>query len=129
MARVLLLDDEPTIRFVISEVLSDAGFEPVVVQSGQQALEMLRAKTSVDAMIIDLVMPEMTGKELLRQVRAVPAWSAIPVVLMTGAVYGSDVFPPAESYQAVLQKPFKLRDLVRTVEQLLDKRPVGLAQA
>ncbi len=123
MARVLLLDDEPSIRFVISEILEDAGFETVVVESGELALEQLRQGEPVDIIMVDLLMRGMTGKEFLNHVRAVPAWANIPAILMTGAVYARDIFPAPASYQAMLQKPFKLRDVVETVEGVLSIMP------
>lgn len=121
MARVLLLEDEPTIRYVVSLFLEDAGFETITAVSGEEAIRNLHTDAPVDVIVLDLLMPEMTGKEFLRRIRAVPEWSAIPAVLVTGAVYDQDTFPPPESYHALLQKPFRLPLMVETVQDVLSR--------
>ena len=119
MARVLLLDDEPAIRYVLSEFLTEVGLETVVAGSGQEALQKLATEAPIDVMAIDLLMRGMSGIEFLRRVRAVDDWAAIPAILMTGAVYSPKIFPPRESYQVLLQKPFKLSQVLDVVQGLL----------
>lgn len=118
MARVLVVDDEATIRFVICEVLRDGGFETIDAGSGREALARLK-EASVDAIVMDLRIGDMTGKDMLQEVRRNPRWESTPVVLMTGAVYSEDTFPPAGSYQALFAKPFRLVELRQTLHALL----------
>lgn len=120
MAHILVVDDEPTIRFVICEVLHDGGFETFSVGSGSEALELLEKEQEVDAIVIDLRLRDMTGKDVLTQVRGNPRWKSTPVVLMTGAVYSEDAFPPQEAYQALFAKPFRLVELRQKLQALLE---------
>ncbi|NMP24312.1 response regulator [Sulfobacillus harzensis] len=122
MVRVLLLDDEPTIRFVTASFLQEVGFETCVAASAREALEVLRReKRRPDVMVVDLIMQEMNGAEFLKCVRDEPEWAMIPAILMTGAVYNADIFPPKESYQATLHKPFRMVQLVETIRGVLDR--------
>ena len=121
LALILLVDDEPTIRDVTACFLQAVGFETVTAQSGREALCWLhRTETLPDAMVLDLIMQEMTGAEFLYLVRADPKWADLPAILMTGAVYHPDLFPPPEHYQAALQKPFQLAQLVTAIRGVLD---------
>lgn len=122
MPRVLVLDDETTIRFVISEVLRDGGFETIHAASGREALDLVSQEdTIMDAMVMDLRLGDMTGKEVLKKVRQNPRWRDTPVVLMTGAIYDDEDFPQ-DAYQALYRKPFRIMELRKTLEDLLSPR-------
>jgi len=83
----MIVDDEPTIRELFSYVFLDAGHEVVMAENGRRALELLGAALP-DFMLLDVMMPEMTGKdfieELARLARTNPALDRIPFIVMTG---------------------------------------------
>jgi CheY-like chemotaxis protein len=78
--RVLVVDDSPTIRDVVSEILADHGLEVKLAANGEEAIAMVEA-LSPDLVLTDLEMPVMDGFELLRRIRA--RWRQLPVVLLT----------------------------------------------
>ena len=119
MALICVLDDEPVIRFVISEALRDAGCETRDSASGAEVLQWLSDGMAPSAIVLDLLMPGMSGREFLERLRANRDWAHVPVVVVTGATYSNDAFPPDGSYQALVLKPFDLRDLVQSVLQQL----------
>ncbi len=119
MDPVLVLDDEPVIRFVICEALRDAGFEAQDTASGQAALQWLAQGLRPAAVVVDLLMPGMSGREFLEMLRGDPRWFSIPVVVVTGAELSAEVYPAEGSYQQLVQKPFDLHELVRVVEGLV----------
>lgn len=79
--RVLVVDDEPALRELVSEVLADAGYQVAACANGREALEALK-RDSYDAVVSDVSMPDMNGIELLRGVRESDL--DVPVVLCTG---------------------------------------------
>lgn len=80
---VLVVDDEPLARELVQQFLQDAGFEVMSASDGHEALGMLGTRTP-GAIILDLMMPEMSGFEMLSRLREDPRWAEIPVVVLTG---------------------------------------------
>jgi two-component system response regulator AtoC len=118
MGRVLVVDDEPAVRFTLHEVLAERGHDPVAAASGAEALDRL---DGVDAVITDLSMPGMDGLALLAAIRERDA--ALPVVLLTA--HGSERVAvqamKAGAYDYA-SKPFDIDDLVAVVERALETR-------
>ena len=84
MKTLLLVDDEYGIVEVLRMLLAHEGYQVLTAADGQQALEILRKQTP-DALITDPMMPLMTGSELFRAMRKVPALRKVPVVLIGSA--------------------------------------------
>lgn len=103
--RVLVVDDEPAVGRVIAAHLVSFGAEATVVHSGAAALEALRTG-GFDALTLDILMPGMTGFEVLRAVRADPALAALPVVVVS-------VFSGREALTGewVVPKPIEAEEL------------------
>ena len=80
--KVLVVDDEDTSLQIASQVLEAAGYVPLLARSGGEGLDLL-AKTAVDAMVLDLIMPEMNGFEMLRKVKDNPKTRDLPVFVLT----------------------------------------------
>lgn len=103
MAKILIIDDEPTIRELYNFIFSDAGHEVLLAENGLAALETLKAHTP-DFMVVDVSMPVMTGKdfiaELSRRGRTDPRLNKIPFCVMTG-----ENFMEAELNSAFATKP------------------------
>lgn len=122
MARILLIEDEAALRHVVGEVLGEAGHEVLLADDGARGLTMLERLPPPDVVMMDLFMPKIGGRAVVARLRANPRWRALPVVLMTGAVYDATDFPPAGSYQVLLKKPFDLDELVAAVTSCLASR-------
>src|SRR5262245_4356743 len=84
MKRVLVVEDDGDIRDVLATVLSSAGYEPVGAADGVEALEMLHAGPAPACALIDLMMPNMNGTELLQEMRGDEALAGIPVAIFSG---------------------------------------------
>jgi CheY-like chemotaxis protein len=109
---VLVVDDEPDIRFLLRITLELAGYAVTEASHGEAALESVRA--SPPALVItDRMMPRMGGGELIERLRADVGTAAIPIVMVTGTKgvqLGAD---------AVLAKPVKPDELIELVARLL----------
>src|SRR5437660_3560962 len=79
---ILVLDDDPGALDVVSDTLSSAGYTPHAVSSGKDALELL-SRVPINAILLDLLMPEMDGFEVLRAIKQHPQWDNIPVFVVT----------------------------------------------
>ena len=111
-ARILVIDDDAGIRESLCEVLEDAGYEVVSAADGRQALGMMNPRP--DVMLVDLMMPELDGWELLDELARTAPLADIPVCVLSAIASHA---PP--NAKAVLQKPVNLDDLLATVERLI----------
>ena len=120
-ATILLIDDEPSIRHPLRIALQKAGYRVIEANDGEDGLDVIaRQGDELSLIVSDQHMRGISGLEVLRQVRRHPR--RIPVVLMSG--YPS-LDPPdgVDGPDAYLRKPFDLRDLERTVRQLVEEDP------
>jgi signal transduction histidine kinase/ActR/RegA family two-component response regulator len=117
--RILFAEDQKTLQLLTSKLLKDAGAEVVVCDNGKQALEAFRAG-EFDIVLTDLMMPEMSGDELIRHVRADGFTGQ--VVALTAAIIGkeTDVLLEAGA-DAVLNKPLDIHEMKRTIAVLENK--------
>ena len=79
---VLVVDDDPTVRAVVSQTLERAGWSIAEAENGRIALQRVAARRP-DVIVLDLVMPELNGFEFLAALRRDPAWRSVPVVVLT----------------------------------------------
>ncbi len=116
--RVLLVDDEPDLRQLVTFNLRGAGFEVDAVGSGQAGLA-LAAKTRPAVIVLDLMLPDVSGTEVCRQLRADPVLGDVAVLMLTARgdeydrVLGFEM--GADDY---VVKPFNVRELVMRVRAL-----------
>src|SRR5258705_7951962 len=80
--RVLVVDDEPMVRDTLGQVLSDEGYVVDLAVDGETALERVHASRP-DAILLDLMMPGMNGRQFLQALRDDDAYKSVPVMLMT----------------------------------------------
>ena len=115
--RVLVVDDHEDVREVIVAYLETLGYDVVQAASGRTALEFLHGNANaLDLLIADYAMPEMSGIELLRAVRAESP--TLPVVIVTGYAETGD-FDDRRLDAVLLKKPFRMNELACTVETAL----------
>ncbi len=122
MANILVVDDEPGIRELLSEILNDEGHNIELAENASQA-RAARALARPDLVLLDIWMPDTDGVTLLKE------WSAsgaltMPVIMMSGhATIDTAVEATRIGAQAFLEKPITLQKLLKAVEQGLAKGP------
>lgn len=117
--RVLVVDDEPLMRLFVVRALKGAGYEAVEAESAERALELLERESSrVSLLLSDVQLPGIGGSELVEQARSlVPG---LPTLLMSGSGKHWLVNERLIEREAdLLQKPFRIADLLTKLEQLL----------
>jgi two-component system chemotaxis response regulator CheY len=122
--KILVVDDDPTSRRLMSHILKREGYDVSTAADGQEALDLL-ADDPPDLIVTDQIMPGMDGVELLRAVRQLPVYGDIPVIVVTA---NSDVRdqPEAEAAGATafLTKPVGSVELLATVQRALLLAPI-----
>lgn len=117
MARILIVEDEGSVAHILEEFLGHLGYELEVVADGQAAIDRA-AHSSPDLIIMDLMMPRLTGGEAARMLKQDPATTEIPILAIS-AIADSDQLEDVLAVDAFLAKPFDLDDLGRQVAALL----------
>ena len=118
-ADVLIVEDEPDIRNLIVHHLTRDGFRCRTAGSGAEALARVRA-AAPDLVVLDLMLPEMTGLEVCRRLRADPTTAGVPIIMLTAKTDEVDrivgLEMGADDYVA---KPFSPKELVARVRAVL----------
>ncbi|HEX4680415.1 MAG TPA: response regulator [Gaiellaceae bacterium] len=119
MNRILVIDDEDVIRMLVVEILESAGYDVTSAESAERALALLE-KAEFDLVVSDVVMPGLSGLELLEAVRARHA--SLPVVLVTGAgTYDTLSQALTRGAAGLVTKPFAHSDLQSAVADALER--------
>jgi two-component system phosphate regulon response regulator PhoB len=123
MARILIVEDEDNIAAALDYLITREGYDHSRVASGGQAMDRIRALRP-DLVLLDVMLPEVSGYDICRNVRHDPALSATKILMMTargsaverrrGLELGADGF---------ITKPFELRELRAELHRLLDPPP------
>lgn len=117
---LLIADDEPMMRHLLTQTLESQGFKVLVAENGVEALSLVKAN-SVDLILTDIHMPKVSGLKLLENLRASPEQGKIPVILMSG---DADHLKPDQLMGAtLLRKPFRRRELVELIHSILGPQP------
>lgn len=125
---VLVVDDEEDLRELVAMALEREGIRTLKAANGREALEQLRVGRP-QLVILDLMMPDMTGTEVCRRMRSSPSTADIPVIMLTAKgeeidrVVGFEV--GADDY---VVKPFSARELVLRIRAVLRRRSVDSGQ-
>ncbi|MCX5708851.1 MAG: response regulator [Candidatus Omnitrophica bacterium] len=117
--KVLIIDDSSTICAILEKALSEKGFEVMVCQDGKCGIKSAQ-ELAPDIILLDLILPDLPGEEVCRNIKRNPKTENIPVVMLTaksdevdrviGKVLGADAYIP---------KPFNMDDLFSRIQELV----------
>lgn len=125
--RVLVVEDDPRLAEMLSEYLGQAGFRITVATAGASALRRLAAEASYDAVVLDLMLPDMDGLDVCREIRT---RSDTPVLMLTARGDAIDRIIGLElGADDYLPKPFEPRELVARLRAILRRRAPAGAEA
>ncbi len=115
--KVLIADDDQTIRALLADMLVDLGHAVVAATNGAEAVE-LAVRERPDAAILDFLMPKLSGLDALKAMRE--RGLAMPVVLLT-AISDSSIreLEDVQSPAIILEKPFRRRDIAKALERAI----------
>jgi PAS domain S-box-containing protein len=123
--RILIVEDEDSVRDFAVEALTDLGYEVFQAENGKKALELIQEKNmdlKVDLLFTDMVMPEMNGMELAGKLKGM--FPDIGILYASGYTYNQLVRNGSlEEGVQLIHKPYSVRLLAEKVREVLDKRP------
>jgi len=116
--KIMVVDDEETLVELVSAVMEEGGFEVIVAHDGKECLEKLK-KAKPDLILLDMMMPGMSGREVCERIRKDPKTKDLKVIFLTVAKFsetGKDVLQKMKVADYIT-KPFDNDDLVRRVKK------------
>ncbi len=113
---ILLVEDDPDVRDSLQDILEDEGFDVVPASNGKQAIEFLASNepARADLVILDLLMPMVSGWEVLQHMAAQPQLAGVPVIVLSAVMT-----PRPARAQGFVRKPFSLETFVGEVRSVL----------
>ena len=117
---VLVVDDESAVRRLISRVLKDRNFQVLQAENGQKALEIFEGGRKVDLVVLDVMMPEMDGYEVLNKMSEKGFERDVYVIMLTALnTYPSVMKGHNEGAAYYITKPFQNQTLLNIVDYLI----------
>jgi chemosensory pili system protein ChpA (sensor histidine kinase/response regulator) len=118
--RILVIDDDPLLRRLTARLLTAGGFQVATAGDGAEGLEILGRET-FDAVICDLLMPGMSGFEVVRRIREDPRLADLPILVLTSQGHHEDRDRALEAgADTYMTKPFSSFELQEALQRLLD---------
>ena len=123
--QILIIDDKSQLLSLMRRILEDEQYQVHILQNGKDAFSQMKALLP-DLLILDLKLGDISGQDILKQLKVDPVTAEIPVIVYTAAVLEAEevnrlIASNPEHYQAVhvVQKPFELENLLALVQQVL----------
>jgi len=116
---ILIADDEPNIVISLEFLLEQGGYRVQVARDGQEALDAMAASRP-DMVLLDVMLPRLSGYDVCQRIRENPAWAGVKVLMLTARGREVEVAKGmALGADAYITKPFSTRDLMQQIRSLL----------
>ncbi len=123
MQKILVIEDEETVRENILELLDAEGFNAIAAQNGRIGLELARQHLP-DLILCDVRMPELDGYGVLQGIRSDPVMATIPLIFLTAKASKTDLSYGLElGATAYITKPFTITELLDAISRILEDQP------
>lgn len=117
MITILVVDDEPLIAMALEAALEDAGYGVVTAANGRQGLERLAEAPRPDLVLTDMMMPVMSGAEMLRAMAADPDLAGIPAIVLS-SLPEKTIRARANGAAAILRKPYTAEEVLGVIARV-----------
>lgn len=122
---VLIVEDDDAIRYSLSELIRSEGYLVHTARNGKEALEIIPGLTCPTLILTDLMMPELSGWDLLKRVRADDRLAQLPIIVMSAVADYHDL----SAANAVIKKPYNLEAVLKAVREHCGEAPGSLLQS
>lgn len=117
---ILVIDDEPAVQEVIRLILERWGYQLIPALNVATAVEKLRQKPLPDLVLLDLMLPDVDGLELLRQMRETKVFDALPIIIVSALADADQIRKGLEmGADRYITKPAMSHNLLKTVQEVL----------
>ena len=118
--KILVVDDEPDILLTVGQMLELSGFEVVRAKDGNECIDKMNGfETDPDLIILDIMMPNISGWDVAAKLKENPKWKDIPIVFLTAKGDTMSVGMGGLAAVDYIVKPFDIKDLVTRVKKIL----------
>ncbi|MBZ0298835.1 MAG: response regulator [Anaerolineae bacterium] len=118
--RILVIDDDPDLQNLVVSLLKHAGFECVSALTASAGAEILRQRPLPDCVLLDLMLPDVSGLELLRQIRSLTLFDDLPVVILSALADPTSIRKGLDlGADRYLTKPYLANNLINTLVEVL----------
>lgn len=123
LATALVIDDDEDIAYLLRELLLRAGFVVHVAENGRDAGDFVASETPTDIVVMDLMLPYVSGFELITQIREDGKWSEVPIIVLSGKVTAGDAVRALDlGANDYVTKPYNPQELNARIKRHLDLR-------
>jgi len=120
--KIMIVDDEPDILFTVSQVLEASGYEVIKANNGNECIELLnQLPDNPDLVLLDIMMPEISGWDVAAKIKENPKWKEIPIVFLTAKGDTMSIGMGNLSAEDYIVKPFDIKDLKERVDKVFNK--------
>lgn len=116
----MVVDDEPDILFTVGQMLEMNGYEVIKVANGKECFDKLE-KSIPDLVLLDIMMPEISGWDVAAKIKENPKWNNIPIVFLTAKGDTMSIGMGGLASEDYIVKPFDIKDLKARIEKILNQ--------
>ena len=122
MKTILVVDDNPDVLTSLKVGLEETSgdYQILMAEDGKKCLEMLKNNTKPDIILLDIMMPQMSGWEVFDRIKENPSWKTIPIVFLTARTDRTAKNAGSFLGDDYIEKPFNISDLKKRIEILLN---------
>ncbi|MBN2194689.1 MAG: response regulator [Polyangiaceae bacterium] len=124
---ILVVDDEPDIRTMLARLLRSRGYHVIEAERGMQALRLVK-EYRPDLIVLDAMLPEVHGFDIARRIKGSRRYGHIPIIMVSAVYRGwryAEDLKASYGVHAFIEKPFRIADVTRAVEQALAREMAG----
>ena len=121
--QIMVVDDEKNLLLLMHEVLENAGFDVLMAESGQECLEKLK-KVKPDLIIMDMMMPKMSGYDTIRKIREDPKTKDLRIIILTVSRIAEVSKFQLSKFKILdyINKPFDIKEIVDKINKIVENQ-------
>jgi len=116
--KILVVDDEPDILFSVGQMLEHSGYVVIKANDGRECLSKLEDETP-DLVLLDIMMPEISGWDVAAKIKENPRWNKIPIVFLTAKGDTMSIGMGNLAAEDYIVKPFDIKELKERIDKIL----------
>ena len=123
MLRILVVDDDDGVQKLVSTLLQRSNMEAISAMSASEAAQLLRQTPLPDLMLLDIMLPEISGIDFLKQMRSKSVFDKLPVIILSALADPKTIRAGLDAgADRYLTKPYLVNNLVKTINEVLQAR-------
>ena len=120
-ARILVVDDDPSLQKLVHSLLTRANMEPLSAVNAAEAAQVLRRPPVPDALVLDLMLPDISGITFLRQLRSKEVFAKMPIIILSAMADPDTIREGLDAgADRYLTKPYLANNLIRTLHEVIE---------